>query len=48
MGAQAASQKNMDMVEDFGALFEESLRDNDIMEGSVVRGTVIAIENDRP
>ncbi len=46
MGAQAASQKNMDMVEDFGALFEESLRDNDITEGSVVRGTVIAIEND--
>lgn len=44
MGAQAA--KNMDVAEDFGALFEESLRNNDIMEGSVVRGTVIAIEND--
>ena len=46
MNAQAASHKNMDVAEDFGALFEESLINNDIVEGSVVKGTVIAIEND--
>jgi small subunit ribosomal protein S1 len=46
MNAQAASHKNMDVAEDFGALFEESLVNNDIVEGSVVKGIVIAIEND--
>lgn len=46
MNAYAASHKNMDVAEDFGALFEESLAKNDIVEGSVVSGTIIAIEND--
>jgi len=44
MNAHAASHKNMDVAEDFGALFEESLAKNDIVEGSVVKGIVIAVE----
>ena len=33
-------------VEDFASLFEESLQKSDIVEGSVVKGTVMGIEND--
>ena len=32
--------------EDFAALLQESLAATDILEGSVVKGTVIAIEKD--
>jgi small subunit ribosomal protein S1 len=33
-------------TEDFAALFEESLRENDVTEGSVVTGQVVGIYND--
>ena len=32
--------------EDFASLFEESLESNDLSEGSVVKGTITAIEKD--
>ena len=41
MNAQAAQAFE---VEDFAALFEESLANNDIAEGSVVTGTIVGLE----
>ena len=32
--------------EDFATLFEESMRGSEKLEGTVIEGTVIAIEND--
>ncbi len=43
--AQAAQALNME-VEDFGALFEESVKRTGKLEGAVVRGVVVAIEKD--
>ncbi|MDX2113559.1 MAG: 30S ribosomal protein S1 [Alphaproteobacteria bacterium] len=45
MMAQAAQALNME-VEDFGALFEESVKRTGKLEGAVVRGVVVAIEKD--
>jgi small subunit ribosomal protein S1 len=33
-------------VEDFAALLDESFNDNDMLEGTVVKGTVVAVEKD--
>ena len=46
MTAQAAQQQEAFEIEDFGALFEESLQEQDIAEGSVVTGIISAIEKD--
>ncbi len=47
MNAQAAAkQDNYTPDEDFATLFEESLKDNDVVEGSVVEGSIVTIEND--
>lgn len=47
MNAQAAAMKNeFETTEDFAKLFEESLKEYDIKEGSVVEGRIISIEND--
>jgi len=43
--AQAAQAMNFE-VEDFGALFEESVGRSGKLEGAVVRGVVVAIEKD--
>ncbi|MDE3015302.1 MAG: 30S ribosomal protein S1 [Pseudomonadota bacterium] len=43
--AQAAQAMNME-VEDFGALFEESVKTSGKNEGSVITGTVISVEKD--
>jgi small subunit ribosomal protein S1 len=43
--AQAAQAFNME-TEDFGALFEESVKRTGKLEGAVVRGVVVAIEKD--
>ncbi len=42
---QGANQYNPSQ-EDFAALLEESFLETDIGEGSVVKGTIVAIEND--
>jgi len=42
----AALQEPFTTTEDFASLFEESLKTHDIVEGSVVTGIVIEIEND--
>ncbi len=46
--AQAATayENGNDATEDFGALFEESLKESGKNEGSVVTGTVVAVEKD--
>jgi small subunit ribosomal protein S1 len=43
--AKSASAQQFDL-EDFGALFEESMKVNALAEGSVVRGVVVALEKD--
>ena len=42
---QQANEEEFETTENFAELFEESLKDNAIAEGSVVTGTVTAIEN---
>src|SRR5579885_3436180 len=44
---QAAMQKYENASEDFAALLEESLASDRMNEGSVVKGTVVAIEKDQ-
>lgn len=43
--AQAAEAMNFE-IEDFGALFEESIKSSGKQEGSVISGTVVAVEKD--
>ena len=34
------------MTESFAELFEESLKDLDVARGSIIKGTVVAIDSD--
>lgn len=42
---QKTNEEEFEVTENFAELFEESLKDNAIAEGSVITGTVTAIEN---
>ncbi len=44
--SNAAAAQQFDSIEDFGTLFEESLKSGGKLEGAVVEGTVVAIEKD--
>ncbi|MGE0754380.1 MAG: 30S ribosomal protein S1 [Alphaproteobacteria bacterium] len=46
MAQTATAHENDQFVEDFGKLFEQSLKESEKREGSVVTGTVVAIEKD--
>ncbi len=46
MKSQAAMKHSPAAEEDFASLFEESLRQSDISEGSVVKGRVVSVIND--